>query len=269
MFSRGPGRTLLSHSAQHAVKRAIDIAVALTALLLLIPLLLTIAILIVIDSKGPVFYHAERVGFRGRRLRMLKFRKMRVKASGPALTTRGDARLTRVGRVLVRGRLDELPQLWHVLRGQMSLVGPRPEDPRFVARHARDYRDILRVRPGLTGLSQIAFADEASVLRLDDPVGHYLEAILPQKVALDRLYAANPTLGSDVRILSWTFLTMALGARVAVNRSTGAMTLRRRPPPGAEVVIAAEAGPGGGPEPTNAPAASGAVQSGVVSAPEP
>jgi lipopolysaccharide/colanic/teichoic acid biosynthesis glycosyltransferase len=211
------------------VKRTMDIVVATLALLLLAPLMLLIALLIVVDSPGPVFYRAERIG-RGRRpLRMLKFRKMHEGAVGLALTTSGDCRLTRVGAVLVRTRLDELPQLWHVLRGDMSFVGPRPEDPAFVARWEREYDEILRVRPGLTGWTQVAFADEARILGPEDPLTRYVEAILPQKVQLDRLYAVHPSPSADMRILAATFRTVVLQQPIAVHRATGAMSRRRRP----------------------------------------
>jgi lipopolysaccharide/colanic/teichoic acid biosynthesis glycosyltransferase len=211
------------------VKRTMDVVVAALALLVLAPLMLLIALVIVMDSPGPVFYRAERVG-RGRRpLRMLKFRKMHVGATGLALTACEDCRLTRVGAVLRRTRLDELPQLWHVLRGDMSFVGPRPEDPAFVARWEREYEEILRVRPGLTGWTQVAFADEARILGHDDPLTRYVEAILPQKVQLDRLYAAHPSPAVDVRVLAATFRTVVLHQQIAVDRVNGAMTRRRRP----------------------------------------
>src|SRR4051794_41099047 len=124
-LTEGEGTALL--------KRAMDVIVAALALVVLAVPLLVIALLVVIDSPGPVFYRAERVGHRGRRLRMLKFRKMRADAAGGALPLAEDDRLTRLGKWLARTKLDELPQLWHVLRGEMSLVGPRPESPSFVA----------------------------------------------------------------------------------------------------------------------------------------
>ena len=228
MASRS-GRRPRSRAVQNALKRGIEGPIALVALLVLAPIMVVIALLIVIESPGPVFYRAERVGYRGRRLRMLKFRKMHPGAAGSALTLAGDARLTRVGRVLSCSRLDELPQLWHVVRGQMSIVGPRPEDPRFVARYERDYAEILRVRPGLTGWTQIAFAKERDVLDPSDPVEHYVQRILPQKIGLDRMYAASPTLARDGRIL-WSTILVAVAQRaVAVDRATGTMTPRRRP----------------------------------------
>src|SRR5947209_11061296 len=168
--------------ARAAVKRTVDIVVSATLLLLALPLLVLVALAVKLDSPGPVFYAARRIGHRGRPLRMFKFRKMHHRASGPKLTTDGDDRFTRVGVWLAKCKLDELPQLWNVLRGDMSLIGPRPEDPSFVALHAADFVEILRVRPGITGLSQIAFAEESRILDGEDPTGHYLERILPQKM---------------------------------------------------------------------------------------
>ncbi|MEN3279931.1 MAG: hypothetical protein V7607_1071 [Solirubrobacteraceae bacterium] len=210
-------------------KRAIDVFIAFSALVVLSPLFLALGVLIVLDSRGPVFYRAQRVGFRGEPLSMLKFRKMHRTAAGAALTTADDDRLTRVGRWLARTKLDELPQLWHVLRGEMSLVGPRPESPGFVERHRDDYAVILATRPGLTGYSQLAFAREGSILDPEDPQAHYLDRLLPQKVGLDRMYASRMSTRRDLRILVATFMTIALRQPVAVNRQTGALTRRRRP----------------------------------------
>jgi lipopolysaccharide/colanic/teichoic acid biosynthesis glycosyltransferase len=217
-----------------ALKRTFDAVVAAAGLIVLLPLVAFLAGLLVLDSRGPVFHRVERVGFRGRPLRMLKFRKMPAQARGAALTTQGDVRLTRVGAWLARTRLDELPQLWHVVRGEMSLVGPRPEHLGFVARHPREYQRIVSVRPGLTGLSQLAFAEERSVLDPADPIGHYLRTILPQKVALDRLYASRWSFGLDMRILSATLVTLVLRQPIAVDRRTGRLSWRRRPLKGAD-----------------------------------
>lgn len=213
---------------QEAIKRSIDVLIAATALIVLSPLFVGIALLVVVDSPGPVFYRAERVGFRGRRLRMLKFRKMHRAARGPDLTLAEDDRLTRVGAWLARTKLDELPQLWHVLRGEMSLVGPRPEAPSFVARYPAEYSVILSTRPGLTGYTQLAFAREGSILDPQDAQGHYLKALLPQKVELDQLYARRRSTRRDLQILLATFRTLVQQQPVAVNRKTGELTLRRR-----------------------------------------
>jgi lipopolysaccharide/colanic/teichoic acid biosynthesis glycosyltransferase len=213
------------------VKRASDIVVSAIALIVLAPVLAIIALAVVLDSRGPVFYRADRVGYQGRPLRMLKFRKMHETAHAAALTMADDDRFTRVGEWLARTKLDELPQLWHVLRGDMSLVGPRPESPSFVARHQDEYDVILTTRPGLTGFSQLAFAREGAILDPEDPQGHYVSRLLPQKVGLDRMYASRLSTRRDLGIVVATFKTVALRRPVAVNRATGALTPRRRPAP--------------------------------------
>jgi lipopolysaccharide/colanic/teichoic acid biosynthesis glycosyltransferase len=159
---------------------------------------------------------------------MLKFRKMYDHAGGPGLTSAGDVRLTRVGRWLARTKLDELPQLWHVVRGEMALVGPRPESPDFVRHHADAYRRITSWKPGIFGLSQVAFVQEARILDPSDPRRHYLDQIMPQKVALDLLYLDQWRLWLDVSILFWSLISVLLAYPVAVHRSTAAMNRRRR-----------------------------------------
>jgi lipopolysaccharide/colanic/teichoic acid biosynthesis glycosyltransferase len=210
-------------------KRVLDVALASTLLLLTLPLLVLIALAVVIESPGPVFYRARRVGWRGRPLEMLKFRKMVPTAGGRRLTIEGDDRLTRIGSLLSKTRLDELPQLWHVLRGDMSFVGPRPEDPDFVAARPEDYAEILTARPGLTGLSQLAFANERAILRADEPERDYLDRIFPQKCALDRPYVTNASATRDLSVLAWTGAAVVLRREVAVHRGTGRLGLRRRP----------------------------------------
>ena len=209
-------------------KRTFDFAVASVLLVLLSLALLACAIAIKLDSRGPVFYRSRRVGQGGREFSMLKFRKMRNDASGLALTLARDDRFTRIGRFLAQSKLDELPQLWNVVRGQMSLVGPRPEDAEFVSMHGERYQQILEVKPGMTGLCQLAFAKEGAILDPGDPVGYYTERLLPQKVAIDELYATRTTLWMDLRILAWTTLAVFGRIDVAVNRGTGRLTRRRR-----------------------------------------
>ncbi len=210
-----------------AAKRMFDVITSAVLLVLLTPLLTWIAIAIKLDSRGPVLYRCRRVGFRGREFAMLKFRKMRADALGPALTVAKDERFTRIGRFLSATKLDELPQLWHVFRGQMSLVGPRPEDPEFVSLFRDDYAPILEVRPGITGLCQLAFAKEASLLDPTQRLNHYVETLLPQKMALDRLYASKHSFAMDVRILAWTTRAVVLRHNVAVHRDTGELSSRR------------------------------------------
>jgi lipopolysaccharide/colanic/teichoic acid biosynthesis glycosyltransferase len=219
-----------------AAKRGTDIALASLLLLAVVPLLLIVAMAIKLDSPGPVLYRARRIGFRGTQFGMLKFRKMYRDATGGPLTTGSDPRLTRVGAVLTRTRLDELPQLWDVLRGRMSIIGPRPEDPRFVALHPSDYERILAVRPGITGITQLAFADERKLLDEHDPVRDYVTRLLPHKVALDRLYAEHQRPGLDLAVLRWTLVSVLLRRPVAVHRSSGRITLRSRPAETAETV---------------------------------
>jgi lipopolysaccharide/colanic/teichoic acid biosynthesis glycosyltransferase len=211
-----------------AAIRMFDIVVAALLLLVLLPLLVVVAIAVRIESPGPAFFRCERVGYRGRPLRMLKLRKMSDRALGVALTTGQDVRLTRLGRRLAKLKIDEIPQLLHVLRGTMSLVGPRPEVAEFVGLHRDSYEEILSVRPGITGLSQIAFAEECRILDPDDPVGHYVNRILPQKVGLDELYVSRRSVAFNTRILLWTAVAVVLRRPVAVHRDTGRMNLRKR-----------------------------------------
>jgi lipopolysaccharide/colanic/teichoic acid biosynthesis glycosyltransferase len=211
-------------------KRVADALAAFIALVLLTPLFLLIMLAIKADSRGPVFFRVRRVGYRGRPLLMLKFRKMHHDAAGGPLTASQDPRLTRVGRVLTRCRLDELPQLWHVLRGEMSIVGPRPEDPAFVALHPEEYEQILAVRPGITGLSQIAYKEESEIVDGSRPVEDYLARIMPQKLIMDTLYATIHSLRIDLSVVRWTLVTMLLRRAVSVDRQTARMNIRRRPP---------------------------------------
>ena len=214
---------------RRVAKRAFDIAAASVLLVVALPLLVAVAVAVKVESPGPVFYRAWRTGYRHAPVGVLKFRKMRDDAAGQALTARHDQRLTRVGAVLVRTHLDELPQLLNVLVGEMSLVGPRPEDPRFTDLHARAYQDIVSVRPGLTGCTQLVWVDECELLAAaSDPVRSYVEAVLPDKVALDLAYATRPRLGTDARILLWTPLVLLLGLAVVVDRERHELRLVRR-----------------------------------------
>jgi len=225
--SMGAIRRRASRVQSVDAKRLIDIAVAGVFLLVLMPLLLVIAAAIRIDSRGPIFFRCRRVGFRGTELQMLKFRKMRDGAPGEAVTLSTDERFTSVGRVLAKTKLDELPQLWNVLKGEMTLVGPRPEDPQFVALRSDDYATILTVKPGMTGFCQLAFTKEGDLLDRDDRIRDYVERLFPQKVALDLLYVNRRSLLLDLRILVWTSAAV-LGRRdIAVDRSNGALGVRR------------------------------------------
>jgi lipopolysaccharide/colanic/teichoic acid biosynthesis glycosyltransferase len=168
-----------------------------------------IAAAIVLDSPGPVLYRARRIGMHGKPFVMLKFRKMRADSAGPALTTIDDDRFTPIGRFLAITRLDELPQIWNVLRGEMRLVGPRPEVEEFVALYPDEYEEILRVKPGVTGLAQLRFSGESRLLAqlaADEVVDHYGRSLLPAKIALDRRYIASRSALLDLRIIALTTL---------------------------------------------------------------
>jgi lipopolysaccharide/colanic/teichoic acid biosynthesis glycosyltransferase len=217
---------MLTGLLDEVAKRALDVTIAVTILLVLMPLVAALIVAIKLDSRGPAFYRSRRVGHRGREFAMLKFRKMHDGASGPALTSTEDERFTRLGRFLASTKLDEIPQLWNVLKGEMSLVGPRPEDPSFVALDWPGYDPILQVKPGITGLSQLAFAIEPEILDPTDRVGHYIAQILPQKMRLDRLYASRRTVAMDLRVLGWTAAAVLLKRQVAVNRETAQLSAR-------------------------------------------
>jgi lipopolysaccharide/colanic/teichoic acid biosynthesis glycosyltransferase len=222
--ARSSTRDILNRAAI----RIVDVVVAAFLLVILVPLIVLTVIAVRAESPGPAFFRCERVGFRGRRLQMLKVRKMWHRASGCPLTTDEDVRFTRIGGLLTRLKIDEIPQLLHVLRGTMSLVGPRPEAAEFVSLHRQDYAEILSVRPGITGLSQIAFVDERRILDPADPVRHYVSRILPQKVALDRMYTRRRSVAFNLRILLWTTAAVVMRRQVAVHRDTGKMNLRKR-----------------------------------------
>ena len=182
--------------------------------MLLSPLLLVIAIAIRIDSPGPVFYRQERIGRHGVPFRIHKFRTMRhdLLHGGPQITVGDDARITRVGAFLRRTKLDELPQFIDVLRGRMSLVGPRPEVPRYVALYPAELRaEVLSVRPGITDLASIEFRDEAALLaRARDAEREYVEVVMPRKLALAARYVRSASLALDVTIL-WRTLRLLAG----------------------------------------------------------
>jgi len=196
-------------------KRAFDIVIAGFGLLLLGPVLLVIALWIKLDTRGPAIFRQERVGRGGVPFRIHKFRTMRADAPaiGPQITIGDDARITRVGRFLRRTKMDELPQLIDVLVGAMSLVGPRPEVPQYVALYPRDLRDkVLSVRPGITDPVSIAFRDESTLLaRATDPEREYVEVMLPRKLAAAAAYVEQATLGRDLRLIAQTLRALVLG----------------------------------------------------------
>ena len=191
-------------------KRLFDLLGAGLALVLLAPLLLAIALLIKLDSPGPVFFRQERVGRFGRSFRIFKFRTMRADSAGLPLTVGDDPRITRAGAWLRRHKLDELPQLIDVLRGTMSLVGPRPEVPRYVALYPSGLRErALAVRPGITDPASLDHLDEAAQLAAAaDPEREYLEVVLPVKLRRAAEYAEQASLASDLAVLGRTLAAL-------------------------------------------------------------
>lgn len=192
------------------VKRAFDVIVATGALCICAPLFVAIAVLIRLDSPGPVFFRQERVGRTGRPFRIHKFRTMRVD-TGLLITTSDDPRVTRIGRILRRTKLDELPQLVDVLGGSMSLVGPRPEVRQYVAQWPAERRQkILSVRPGITDPASIQMRNESDQLAgVPDPERYYVDVLLPIKTELYADYVDSQTFVGDVRILLQTLRAVA------------------------------------------------------------
>lgn len=184
-----------------------DIMASALGLIFLLPVICVIALAIVIHSGKPVFFRQKRLGRNGCEFHLLKFRTMVTAKNGPGLTREGDARVTRIGRWLRKRKLDELPQLFNVLKGEMSLVGPRPDLEEFWSQASMEDRRILELTPGVTGAASLAFCDEERLLaqvpaeQLDS---FYLQEILPQKARLDSEYAARATFRSDCAILLQT-----------------------------------------------------------------
>ena len=197
------------------MKRGFDLVVAAVALALASPVIAVAAIAVKLDSRGPAFFSGPRVGRDGAVFQIHKVRTMSVGApgTGPAVTAGDDPRITRVGRFLRRAKLDELPQLLNVLKGEMSLVGPRPEHPRYVEHYTAEQRRLLSVRPGITGPAALAFLDEEDVLSGGQAEARYLGEVMPLKLELELRYLEGATLATDIDILL---------------RTAGAVILRRR-----------------------------------------
>jgi len=185
-------------------KRLFDVVASAIGLLVLWPVFLVIAALIKLEDGGPVFYRQERIGYKGRPFKIWKFRTMVVNADklGKPLTVGRDPRITRVGYWLRKFKLDELPQLLNVLLGEMSLVGPRPEVPQYVALYTPEQRRVLDLVPGITDPASIKFANEAELLaEASDPEKFYIEYIMPTKIRLNMEYASHATLWSDILVI--------------------------------------------------------------------
>jgi len=185
-------------------KRAFDLVLSSLGLLILSPFFLLIAAVIKLDSKGPVFFRQERIGYRFDKFRIYKFRTMVVDASkkGKLLTAFNDDRITRVGRILRKAKIDEMPQLLNVWLGEMTLVGPRPEVEKYVRLFAQDYREILKIRPGITDLASLKYRNESEILRLAaDAEEEYITRVLPDKIALAKEYVRRSSLFFDISLI--------------------------------------------------------------------
>lgn len=193
------------------LKRLFDISFSLFGLILLSPFLLIAALFIKKEDSGSVFYRGERVGLYGKLFNIYKFRTMVPNADkiGPSSTAGDDPRLTRIGKVLKKYKLDELPQLINVLKGEMSLVGPRPQVPWAVDQYSSDEKVVLEVRPGITDYASIKFRNEGEILAgSDDPDRAYMEIIHPEKMRLAIEYVKNRTLFIDIKIVFLTIVKL-------------------------------------------------------------
>jgi lipopolysaccharide/colanic/teichoic acid biosynthesis glycosyltransferase len=197
-------------------KRWFDATAAFMGIVVLSPLLALVALLIKFTSRGPVLYWQDRVGLGGKIFKIAKFRTMVTGADqlGPGITMPGDARVTRVGAVLRKLKIDELPQLWNVLKGHMSLVGPRPEVPTYVASYTVDEKRALTVRPGITDISSIKYRHEEQVLsQSEDPESFYVNVIMPHKLSLDIAYIDKISFFFDLKLIFLTIASLFGGAK--------------------------------------------------------
>ena len=185
------------------LRRLSDLIAAGAGLIILSPLFLVVALLVRLTSPGPALHRARRVGKDGRLFTLYKFRSMRegAAAAGPGITRSGDDRITRVGGWLRRTKLDELPQLINVWKGDMSLVGPRPEDPRYVESYTAEQRRVLSVRPGITSAASVLYRHEEELLQGEDWERTYREKVMPDKLRIELDYLQHRTLGGDLGIL--------------------------------------------------------------------
>jgi len=203
------------------MKRLFDLAISFAGLLLLFPLFGLIAVWITLDATGPVLYRGERVGRHGKPFRIIKFRTMALDAemSGATSTPADDPRITKVGRFLRRYKLDELPQIINVLKGEMSLVGPRPQVPWAVDIYSDEEKALLTVRPGITDYASIKFSNEADILRGSaDPDRDYLTKIAPEKIRLGLEYVRTHSLRVDAKIILATLWSLLGGDPAKILR---------------------------------------------------
>jgi len=189
------------------MKRTFDLMLSILTLIFLLPLFAVVGLVIKLETSGPIFYRQKRIGKQFKPFFILKFRTMIQDADkkGLHITTGGDVRVTRVGRILRKSKIDELPQIINILKGEMSFVGPRPEVEKYVSIYKKDYEYILSVKPGITDISSITFRDEESVLRDQaNPEEYYKMILLPKKIEFAKAYIKKSSLIFDLVIISKT-----------------------------------------------------------------
>lgn len=193
------------------LKRIFDIVMSLMGIVFLLPLMIVVGIIIKITSKGPILFKQVRVTKNGKEFKIYKFRTMRENSEGnKQITVGNDSRITGIGKILRKTKLDEIPQLFNVLFGQMSLVGPRPEVPKYVALYTEEQREILNVRAGITDYASIYFSNESELLgKAEDPEKFYVEKIMPHKIKLNKKYIKEIGIFTDIKIIILTILKIA------------------------------------------------------------
>jgi lipopolysaccharide/colanic/teichoic acid biosynthesis glycosyltransferase len=188
-------------------KRIFDVVASIIGLIVLLPVFIVIAILIKLNDKGPIFYKQKRIGQNFKPFELLKFRTMVVNADkiGPAVTKDGDQRITKIGKFLRKTKLDELPQIWNVIRGDMSIVGPRPEVEKYIQYYKDDYKEILKFKPGITDYATIKYRSEEEILsKYNDTESAYIKYVLPEKIKLYKTYIKKISFLTDLKIIFWT-----------------------------------------------------------------
>ena len=193
------------HGTAYSGKRALDLVIAVSAFAVLWPVMFIAAIGVRLTSPGPVLFRARRVGRFGREFDAWKFRSMYIGMQGPAVTAANDVRVTPIGRLLRKTKIDELPQFFNVIRGEMSVVGPRPEDPRYVAGYTHDQARILQWCPGLTSPASLEFRHEESILEASDDLASAYDEIMNRKIDIDIDYLKSATALDDLRVIAGTF----------------------------------------------------------------
>lgn len=193
------------------VKRLFDISVSFIGIILFFPLMIAVGIIIKLTSKGPIIFKQIRVTKNGKHFEIYKFRTMKENSEGnKQITVGNDMRITGIGKILRKTKLDELPQLFNVIKGEMSLVGPRPEVPKYIDLYSDEQKKILNVPAGMTDYASIYFSNESELLgKAEDPEKFYIEKIMPYKIELNQKYIENISIFTDIKIIILTILKIA------------------------------------------------------------